>query len=189
MSALRWILFESPAALGALCMLTLFGLLVHWRRSLNPRPLLVGLALAVVLFVVQAVVVTDRERARLVMRPIELGLMNHDVAPLEAALAPAFAAGPRDRTAFIDYVQHQLQRLDLRTVRLRRVVIDKSTRGRFVATLFYTADIRGEDFDGTLTSLWRITFEQTDDGWKISGIEPLRIGMTPIANWRELQFR
>ena len=189
MDTLRWVLFESPMALGAICVLALFGLLVHWRRSLNPRPLLVGLVLAIVLFVVQAIVVTDRERARLVMRPIELGLAREDAAPLAAALAPAFAAGDRDRAAFIDYVNGQLQRFDLHTVRLLRVTVEESGGGRFVATLFYAADLSGEDYNGTLTSLWRITFEQTGGGWKIWGIEPLRIGMTPVANWRELQFR
>src|SRR5262245_16644152 len=97
MELVTWVFFESTAALSALIGLSLFFLLVHWRRTSRPRPLLIGLAISVVLFVTQELVVTRREHAERVLAPVLRDLTANRTDALAAALAPTFRADEMNR--------------------------------------------------------------------------------------------
>ena len=86
MEWVTWLLFESVAALGSVLGLVLFALLVHWRRSGQVRPLLLGLGVAAALLLVQVLVVTRREHAGRILAAIERDIVAARTAALEAAL-------------------------------------------------------------------------------------------------------
>lgn len=185
MDLLKWILFESSVALGVLCGLALFALLVHWRRRLRPRPLLIGLAVTVALFIAQATVVTDRERVFEIMRPIERAIVAGRVEPLGRALSPRFVAGERDREEFLDYVERQFDRGEVHSVRLRDVQVEQSESGRFTAILRYSADVEMREHKGYLPTAWLIRFVREEEGWRIEAIEPRRIGLMQVGDWEQ----
>lgn len=187
MDAIKWILFESPIGLGVVGGAALFALLVYWRRSLKPRPLLIGVAVTIVLFIVQGVVVTLRERVFEIMRPVERGIMDSDVDPVGRALAASFAAGGRDRSAFLDYVDAQFPRVAVHMVRLGQVWIEESSENRFVATLAYAADVTVGDYTGRLPTVWEITYIKDGEVWKIERIEPKKVGLMDMADWRQFE--
>ncbi len=185
---LSWILFESLAALGAVLGVVLFALLVHWRRSGRPRALLIGLAVAVVLFIVQALVVTQREHAARILTAIENDLVASRSDALAAALSPDFA-WDHPRGDFISYVERQLTRVDIRWVERFRLRVSESQPDRFTVLASYRADIATPGYAGSLPSTWSLTFVRTPDGWKIIQIKPVRILGYDNPTWLGLERR
>lgn len=186
MPLLVWVLLESPLALGTVLGLLCFGLLVHWRRGGTPRPLLIALAAAAVLLVVQAVVVTPREHAARVLRPIEFGLLQSDIRPLAAALAPGFSADGMDAEAFVQRAREALRRMAVTRLMRLRLQIEDSTPQGFSAVVRYLADIRIEGQGGAVDSTWKIHFATGGGACRIRAIEPQRFQGLEIRSWREL---
>ncbi len=184
MSWLTWVLLESPVALGVLLGTALFVLLVYWRRTGRPRPLVVGLVLSVALFVAQGLIETRREAGLRQLGIIEEAVLRGDARPVADTLAPTFAAGGRDRAAFVDYMNRWLGRLRVRT--LDRTWppprVEESDGERFVLSVSYLADLAGE-YAGTLPSGWRLTFVRTPDGWRLAGVEATYIAGLRDVSW------
>jgi hypothetical protein len=189
MAWLSWFFLESIAALGAVLGIVLFVLLVHWRRTGRSRTLLVGLTVGVLLLVMQALVVTQRERAARILRPIERDVATARTTALAAALAPDFAAGELDRDEFLAYAQRQLQALRVRWLERWALQIEESAADRFVATATYVADIAGDAYAGSVQSRWAITFVRTPAGWRIADIRPMNIGGLDHPRWSDLNRR
>jgi hypothetical protein len=183
------LLFESTLMLGGCLAVLLFVLLAHWRRRLQPRPLLIGLALSVVLLVVQALVVTRREHADRIMARIEADVLASQTDAIAAALSTEFlvAEPEMDREKFVRLVERYMQRVDVRTLTRRALDIEASETDRFQLYVSYLADISAPNLNSLVLSRWRISFAKEDDGWRILSIEPTQLDRTPIRGWRGLR--
>lgn len=188
MTWVTWLLFESFWTLGAVLLVALFVLLVYWRQRGKPRPLLVGLAVTVVLLVLQNVVTTQREHARQIMDAVVRDLVDSRTDTLEAVLAADFNAGEvsgqtLDRAAFLKLVRRQLQAVNLRWVETWQLRVIESAADHFTVSASYLAETTVERAAGTIRSRWRITFARQPDGWKIRDIQPEYIDLLPEASW------
>jgi hypothetical protein len=165
----------------------LFVLLVYWRRTGRVRPLLVGLAVAVVLFVLQATVVTSRERVGRTMDAIQHDLVAQRSNALAAALAPDFEAGGMNRDTFLEYVRRQMERVNVRDLDRTALRIERSEGDRLVVSVSYLASIVMQDYAGDVLSRWSLTFARTPAGWKIVSIQPLHVGGVDRPTWGTLE--
>lgn len=188
MDFLIWLLFESTLALGGCLAVLLFVLLVRWRRTLKPRPLLIGLALSVVLLLVQALVVTRREHADRIMRAIEQDVVASRPDAIAAALSERFYISETgwDRERFLDRVRQYLEAVDVRTLTRRKLAVETSEAGRFQIYISYLADISTRDLDTPVLSRWRIEFVDEAGQWRILTIQPSSIERRPIGGWKGL---
>jgi hypothetical protein len=186
MAFIAWVLFESAAALAAVLGVTLFILLVYWRRSGRGRPLLIGLAVAILLFVVQALVVTPREHVGRTLTAIETDIVRARTDALADALAADFDAAGMNRDAFIAYVGRQMQKVDVHYVDRRSLHVEDADGDRVRGTAEYLADVTVRDYADRLPTRWSLTFVRTADGWKIVTIEPLSIAGIDRPSWNEI---
>ncbi|MGE0480686.1 MAG: hypothetical protein AB7Q17_09465 [Phycisphaerae bacterium] len=184
MDTFRWLLLESPAALGTLLGLVNFGLLVHWRRGGRARPLVIALATTTLLLGMQAAIVTQREAAAAWLTRIERDLRRGRAAVLEEALAPGFRAGTMNGEDFVAQVRDQLRRLAILTVYRAGLQIEPRAADCFVAHAAYLAELKlDSQFSGFVRSRWQITFIRTPAGWRIETIEPPEIENTKFEDW------
>ena len=186
MSVLTWFFFESVPALAAVLGVALFVLLVYWRRSGRARPLLVGLAVAAALLLIQRLVVTQREQAGRILKAIETDIVASRTAAMAAALAPDFDADGLDRDAFLVLVRRQLEHVKVRWVDRWRLEVRESAAERFVVEAVYTADITAEVYSGTASGSWSITFIRSPAGWKIACVRPLRVEDMSNPTWQDV---
>jgi hypothetical protein len=191
MDWLVWLLLESTLALAGVLVVVLFVLLVHWRRTLQPRPLLIGLAMAVVLLVLQALVVTRREHADRIMKRIEADIVASRVEALAAALSARFhiAETDWDRAEFIRVVEGYMSWVDVVTLTRRRLEVELSERDAFRIYVSYIADVGARDFRYMGLSRWLIDFAREDGSWKIVSVQPTEMDRRPIGGWRSLPRR
>lgn len=186
MSAMIWFFFESALALAAVLGVALFVLLVYWRRGGSARPLLVGLAVAIALLVMQRLVVTQREQAGRILKSIEMDITASRTAALAAALAPDFDADGLDRDEFLALVHRQLEHVKVRWVDRWRLEVRESEAERFVVEAVYMADITAEIYSGAASGSWSVTFVRTPTGWKIACVQPLRIEGMSNPTWQDV---
>lgn len=188
MNSLTWLFLESTLALAALLFVVLFVLLVYWRRSGVVRPLLVGLAAAVVLLVVQSAVVTQREQAGLIMGRVEQDILDSKVDALAAALSSDFwiEDAEWDSEKFIERVRHYMRRVDVLTLMRRRLEVVERGEDTFTVEIAYLADVRGMDYAGVTPSNWRIQFVREGEDWRIRNIIPRYVGGRAPNGWRRL---
>lgn len=185
MQTIEWLFLESPAALAGVAFVTLFTLLVVWRRHNKPRPLQIALPVFVALFVLQALVTTPREAVLTILGGIEQDMLRARTSSLEAALADNFAAGGMDRTALVELVKVWQQRLTFHTV--TRTASETHRRGeRVEAVVAYLTHLRDKDFSGFHRSRWRVEFEFRDGRYQIVTVDPLAVdGAAP--GWEGLR--
>ncbi|RMF86045.1 MAG: hypothetical protein D6744_00405 [Planctomycetota bacterium] len=188
MNLLRWLFLESTPALAIVLAVALFVLLVYWRRTLRARPLLIGLAAAAALLTLQAVIVTPREHALALMRVVERDVVDGRTDGLAAALGRGFEAGERDREAFLDFVHRQQQRVHVHSVRRGSARVEKQAGDSLTLLMQYGARVTSAGYSGSIPSVWRITFERQGKAWRITRIEPVRLGLMNLASWREFEM-
>ena len=188
MESLTWFFLESVIALGATLVVVMFILLVYWRRTLRVKPFLIGGALAVILLIVQAAVVTQRERADRMMRRIEAAVLESKPKGVEAELSERFHAEPpeMDRARFTELVKMYMEQVDVRTLHRLQLEMTEQQADHFIAELSYMADISARDFNGTVTSRWRLRFEHESEGWRIVNIIPIKLNTANIRGWEDL---
>lgn len=180
---LTWLLFESRIALGSLLGFVLFWLLVHWRRSLNPRPLLIGLAAALVLMILQAAVVTRRETVAALMDRVEAAIVARRADDLAPLLSAAFRYDDLGRPEFVEFVRGHLERLTVHTTGRGTIQAPVGGDQRFSAEIPYISRVSVRDFAGQpLPTRWRIEFVREDGEWRISEIVPLEILNQPVRD-------
>lgn len=181
MSLLTWVFLESQIALGIVLGLALFGLLVHWRRSLNPRPLLVGLAVAVVLLFAQKSVVTQGEHAGLILDEIQRDLLKSRPDAIEQSLADPFQAGEMDRTEFLNVVRTQLRKVRIHQLSRGSLRLTQSEAGAFQVQASFSARVDSADYGANVVpSSWQLDFVKTSEGWRIRRIEPISLGFSDV---------
>jgi hypothetical protein len=179
MNWLTWIVFESPAALGVVLVVPLFGLLVLWRRGGQARPVLIGLALAAALFVAQAVVVTNREHAGRVLADIEKELLASRTTALAAALAPDFRFDQLDGDEFLAFVRQGLGSVRIHWVERVRLEVQEAAADRFVVRADYLAEVNTNGVTHVPRSAWTLTFIRAGDRWLVAELRCLHIDGLP----------
>jgi hypothetical protein len=182
------LLFESTLMLGGCLAVILFVLLVYWRRTLKPRPLLIGLALTAVLLIVQAAVVTRWEHADRIMKRIEAAVLASQPEPIEATLSERFhiAETGWDRADFIKIVRSYMSRVDVHSLSRRALEVTAEQPDSFQIYISYLADASTRDYRQAGLSRWRIRFVREADGWRIVSIEPTELDRTTVRGWRGL---
>lgn len=174
MTLIKWVLLESVWALGVLSLLALFGLMVYRAQTGNGRPVLVGLAVMVILFAVQAAVTTDRERVRQILDGVRRDVLNAETTNLRQSLSHDFSVAGLDANAFCDLVDGRFNVVRPIYVREIALEVNEAREGRLEARVTYWADVRlaSEGVTQSTTSSWKLTFVETEAGWKIQYIEP-----------------
>jgi len=188
MAFCKWFFLESTLALAGCLAVVLFALLVRWRRTLRPRPLLIGLGLAAALLIVQAAVVTRREHADRIMRQIESDLVASRVDALAGALSARFQIPQTgwDRERFIGIARRYLAWIDIHTLTRRALEVQRSEPERFEIYVSYLADASTEDFRYVGLSRWLIAFVREEGKWRIVEIQPTELDRRPVAGWSKL---
>lgn len=188
MDWLRALFFESPLLLAAVAFLPLFFLLVYWRRTLRPAPLLVALGATAAILIAQIVVVTNREQAARILDRVERDLLRASVVELTGALSSDFVGMGAPRPEFVSFATAQIERVRIIELDRKRLDVVESGSRRFVAIVGYWAEVQLRDYNGPLRSRWRIEFSRADDGWRISRIDAEEIegiSAPTIATLRE----
>jgi hypothetical protein len=173
MGWMRYVFLESAMALSVPVAIVLFVLLVWWRRGGSPRPLMIGLAIAGLLFVVQLAVETRRETAIRILKPIEAEVLTAQVDALAASLSDNFQCEGKSAGEFVDFCRERLRAFRVSWLRNSEITVIRSERDRFVIRARYQADVRGGELSGVLGTTWEVGFERSADGWKIYEIVPV----------------
>ncbi len=186
MDWIAWFLFESLAALGAALFVVNFVLLVIWRRSGRPRPLVISLAVALLLLLLQTAVTTRREAVTRLLGGIEQDVRNAQISRIGAALAPGFSAGPMQAEDFLEYVQRQYAHVRVHSVKRTALELQPVAGERFDTTVGYLADVDAEAYRGPVRTTWNFEFVRTDDGWRVQSIRPRSIENWTVSGWGAL---
>ena len=188
MGWLRWLFLESFVALASVLFLANFVLLVHWRRSGRPRALLIGLASAIMLLAVQALVVTRHEHAARTLHAIVAEIPLRRVDVLSASLTADFDCDGMDRDAFVKFAQAGLDRVRIEQLHRTLLEVVRSQGDEFAVEVVYLSDtLIGDVFEGYLKSRWEVTFVRRAGEWRIGGIRALEINNTPVGDISELR--
>jgi len=174
--------------LGGGLAVILFVLLVHWRRTLKPRPLLIGLAIAVMLLIVQAAVVTRWEHADRIMQRIEAAMLASQPEPIAATLSERFRIAETgwDRADFVKIVRSYMSWVDVHSLSRRKLEVTQNEPESFQIYISYFADASTSDYRHIGLSRWLIRFVREADGWRIISIEPTEFDRRTLRGWREL---
>lgn len=187
MRFLEWLFLESTPALAIPLALTVFWLLVHWRRGGSARPFQISAAAMVILLSIQAWVVTPLERAQIVMSAVERDIEASRTTALRNALSANFRADEWDREQFIEFVRQMLAEAHVRSVGRNGFEIRERGAGRFVLYASYLSQMALDGNVGVLDSAWLIRFERIDGEWWIASIDPVRLNRTNIADWEQIR--
>jgi len=186
MDTLKWFFFESTLALGGCLAVVLFVLLVYWRRTLRPRPLLIGLAVGAVLLAVQALVVTQREHAVRIMDGVERDVVASQPHNLGRYLSDHFRIEETgwDKQRFLDRVREYMTRVEIRTLTRQRLEVEESSADRFQISVSYLASISTRDIAAPVLSRWLIVFVREGGPWRIQTIVPVALDRRPVSGWK-----
>ncbi len=190
---LKQVLLESPPKLALLVFFGLLLCLIAWRRWRTDRARRVFLwaALAsVVLFVLQALVTTDREQIRNVIEELADAVAQQNLSVVISHIDPdcRIIGRPGDRDAHT-VIEAQLRRIAADEPFLRNVTINTAgDDARVSLTAFCRPVVDGEPI-GFISSVWRLQFRRQRREWKVVGIEAVTIGGHPAAAMWEIALR
>ncbi len=172
------ILFESPFWLGIVLAPVLFVLWGLWYRTRTPRAarvLLVGLVIMPLLFALQRLVVTDREKLQLTTTRLSNAVGRHDIDAIVELVEPnARFDGRFSRQDFRDHL----------VMLLEKYSVDNPTVGGFVIELAgdratvrcsSMCHVERPNWAGTVPSSWELKFQLFERGWLITDLRPLKI--------------
>lgn len=189
MEILQRVLFEWFYVLAVPLFLVNFFLLVYWRRSGRPRPLIIGLGVAAVLLLLQELVVTHREQAMRVLGPIREEVVLSRTAALERSLSPRFSSDGLDRDDFIQLARAGLARMRVRgLVRTALEVLQSQPESFVVSVTYFAREVEvGTSVPQPVKSKWHITFVREQGGWLIGGITAVEINNQAVRDLEELR--
>jgi len=183
-------LFESPLWLGVVAFIGFATVLLSrqwWPEKVAKYALPVTLAVVVLLFVVQKLVTTERERILQTVAELVRSVEQRDAASLRATLSRAYDADGQDADAVVEYIRSILQSVTVRDTRLNQedVTID-GDRAEMTLGARATVSIQGGvgEFHW---GRWRLTWQREPDGWKITSLRPEELDNVPIRSLRELR--
>jgi ketosteroid isomerase-like protein len=190
MSAVKLVLFESPLWLGVVAFIGFAIVLLSrrwWPERAARYALPMTLAAVVLLFVVQKLVTTERERILQTVAELVRSVEERDIAGLRRAFSVDYDADGMDADAVVEHIRSILQSVAVRDTRLNQqdVTID-GDRAEMTLGARATVSIHGGvgEFHW---GRWRLTWQREPDGWKITSLRPEELDNVPIRSLRELR--
>ncbi len=187
---LSHLFLESPIYLGAFSFLLFAVVLllrVRWEAPAARRYALPLTLLAIaLLFVLQKLVVTQRESLIDALEALVRAVEREDLAALGGFISDGYDSEDLDREKFLEHASAGLQAHDIRDVRLSR--FDATFDGPIARLTFAaraTVSYRGQIGQPTLTR-WRIDWVREQDAWKITAVRPIQINGMPFDSLRGL---
>lgn len=183
-------LFESPIWLGVFSFIA-FAVVLLWRRRwtgwAERYGLPLTLAVILVLFVVQSLVVTQREQIMNTLHEFVLAAEQRDGPALGAALSPDYEADGLNRDDVLALVTAMLESVRIQDTCVMNVdlQIDDPAASMILAARA-TVSIRGAV--GELHwGRWRISWRREGDVWRITSLIPEMVDNVPVLGMRELR--
>lgn len=172
------ILFEDALALGAITfvvLLILFGVWFRTRSGLAGRILLGGVGLAIALFIVQALIQTDREKLIATVRQLSEWVSEGDIPKVIDLFAPDVQfGGGRDRDDFKAHLITLLERYDIRAATISGFEMEiQSTQA--VLTCRSRCTVSTTEWTYPVVSRWELGFELAGERWRIISLKPIEI--------------
>jgi len=172
------ILFESPLKLALLLFFVLLICLILWRRRRTDggrRALLVALSVSIILMILQGLITTDREHMRRIIDQLAHAVTQEDMAVISAHIDPAYALDGRDRDQVLSCIDASLRRADVDAPYLYNVTVTTDhDRGQASLTAISHVILDGDSL-GQIVSAWQLEFVKRPDGWRVTGIDPVKV--------------
>jgi hypothetical protein len=190
MDFLTHVFLESAPWLGGFCF-CLFSFVVLARRRWSERAAAYALPLTLlivaVLFLVQWLVVTQREQIWASLDAFIRAVERQDDARIRGALSDAYQGEGMDREAILSFIVERLRRLRVYDSRVsnREVDID-GDRAALELVAGATVSVDGGVGQWHM-GRWRIQWSREGDDWKITSIRPRMMDRVPIESLRELR--
>ncbi len=186
---LKHILLEDPCELAAVALVAHLALLFIWRRAESPavrRWLLLGPAVALALFAVQALIVTDREEIQALLERSARAIERGRLAEIADAIDEEFVGNSLDKAGLLKAAQSMLGRYAIENARLDQFEIQvENSRARtsFRARCRVVSDVV---MIPEYHSRWYIELVRRSDGFKIIRIPEYRLQDGRGRSLREL---
>lgn len=184
MDYLTRVLFESPFRLGVCSFLLFAGVLfarLRMESEAARRGSLFGtLLLIALLFLVQKLVVTQREEIFERLDTLVSAIEDENITTIGGLIGAGFDSEKMDRDQFVTYVESFLGRWDIRDARLqhRDVMFDDGEAEMDLAARA-TVSKHG-DVGVTHRGSWRIRWTRENGMWKVVAVRPTMIDGRPI---------
>ena len=179
------ILFESPLKLALVLFFAVLICLIVWRRRRTDRTRWVFLAAvgaSTILVIVQGLITTDREQIRHVIDQLRNAVSRKDVAIISAYVDPEYALHGRDRDQVLLRIDAALRRTDVDTPYLYNVrITTDQNRGEASLTAISSVVLDGTSL-GQIVSAWQLEFVERPDGWRVTGIDPVKVQGQNVAS-------
>lgn len=181
---------ESPVYLGVFSLFVL-GTSLYIRRA---RPMSAGrwsvpaaLGLILLLFCVQRMVTTERERIRSETQEFVAAIERKDMGAIRVTLSTAYSADEMNADAMASYLESVLARLKIYDTRFMRR--DVTVRGRDADLLLTArATVSSEGGIGDMHwGTWKLGWKKEGDTWRIVSIVPVVIDGVPFDSLRQLR--
>lgn len=189
MDFLKMVVFESAVWLGGACF-CLFGIVLLSRPrmsgSTKARSLPALAVLVASLFLLQWLIVTDRERILAQLDAFIAAVVTEDRAAIERVIDDGYESEGMNRDDLAAFLTESLERVDIFDTRLRRrdVTVD-GDRAELDLGAMATVRIKGgtgEFHQGR----WRIAWHRGDE-WRISSLTPIEIDTIPFKTLRQVR--
>lgn len=190
MDFLQSILFESPIWLGVFSFL-MFAAVLFARRRLTDKSRAYALPgtllLTVLLFLLQWLVVTERERILESLDAFVAGLESENEPAWSRVVGEGYRGEGMDRNDVLAYIESALDSVDVYDTRTRRrdVQIDGDS-AEMILVAMATVKIGGGVGEFHVAR-WKIGWGREPDGWKIVSLRPEKIDTIPIRSLGELR--
>lgn len=187
---MRRLFLESPYLLAPLLAVAVYVLLAFWLRRRTPqskRAVWIGLLLSMALLFLQAAVVTDQERLRLVCGELVRATQAGDVDAIAAQVSARFDVRGTDRDEFLARVTQTLTRVRVENARVRYgeiVVRDDRADVRFRVNCRVVASEAGPI--DVLGSAWLAGFAREGDAWRLIAVDPQPTPSFPVGRLEDL---
>lgn len=191
MDFLSRVLFESPLWLGLFCFAA-FAMVLFARQRIESavakrRAIPMTLAGAAILFLIQILVTTERERIIEQMDGFVTAIIRENPVEAGACISPNYHGDGAGRDEFVASLADWFDLIDVRDPRFtqRSVQVDGDAASMTLAGAA-TVSIRKET-GATHFAVWRIDWRRENEFWKITRIQPVSVDMVPVSSLRQLR--
>ncbi|MBX3395715.1 MAG: hypothetical protein KF841_10140 [Phycisphaerae bacterium] len=191
MDFLSRVLFESPLWLGLFCFAA-FAIVLFMRKRMESarakrRAIPMTLAGTAVLFLVQMLVTTDRERIIEQMDAFVASIIREDSVDAGVRISPNYQSEGVGRDEFVASLADWFDLIDIRDPRFtQRTVRVEGDAAIMTLGGAATVSVRKE-IGATHFAVWRIEWRRENSVWKITRIQPVSVDMIPVSSLRELR--
>lgn len=180
--------FESPIKLGIFSFLLFAVVLLARTRMQSPawrnRSLPITLLVILLLFVVQKVVVTQRERVLDRLDAFVQAIETPNATAQSNLIASDYQSEGYDKSEFLDALDRWLKRIDVYDTRYRRRDVDVSGDTAEMTLGAMATVVRNGSTGQTHFGTWHITWVRENGEWRILAIQVEVIDGRPVKQLR-----